>query len=198
MIVIVGLVVVVAAVVAGVAGVLGNGGRVPAVTHFSVLGYHLTGSAGGVFLAGMVVGVAGLLGLGLLLAGARRTARRGRAARRGLKQSRRETAAVSQERDDLIGQRDTARTSTASPAGSPAGGRAAEPPLSHPGGRWGRLGDLRRRLAPAPTTTPSHSPARPAVPDIPMNPPATEDAPNIGKPIAVAAVNGAAVGEDSG
>src|SRR6185312_14907164 len=50
-----------------------------------------------------------MLGLSLLLAGARRTSRRGRDARRGLAQSRRETAAVSQERDDLIGQRDTAR-----------------------------------------------------------------------------------------
>jgi hypothetical protein len=50
-----------------------------------------------------------VLGLSLLLAGAHRTSRRGRDARRGLAQSRRETAAVSQERDDLIGQRDAAR-----------------------------------------------------------------------------------------
>jgi hypothetical protein len=57
-------------------------------------------------------------------------------------------------------------------------------PLSHAGSRWGRLGDLRRRFAPAPTTAPSDSPARQPVPDLPMSPPATEDAPNIGKPIA--------------
>ena len=98
----------------GVAGVLGNGGSTHAVSHFSVLGYHLTGSAGTLFLSGIVVGAAGLLGLSLLLAGARRTARRGSAARRGLRQSRRETAAASQERDDLIEQRDSARADTAS------------------------------------------------------------------------------------
>jgi hypothetical protein len=46
----------------------------------------VTGSTGALFLYGIVVGVAGLLGLSLLLAGARRTSRRGRVARRGLKQ----------------------------------------------------------------------------------------------------------------
>jgi len=61
------------------------------------------------FLTGIVVGAVALAGLSLLLAGARRTSRRGSAARRRLRQSRRETAAVSQDRDDLIGQRDTAR-----------------------------------------------------------------------------------------
>jgi UPF0716 family protein affecting phage T7 exclusion len=43
----------------------------------------------------------GLFGLSLLLAGARRTARRGRTARSELKQSSRETAAANQDRDDL-------------------------------------------------------------------------------------------------
>lgn len=42
-----------------------------------------------------------MFGLSLLLAGARRTARRGRTARHELKQSRRETAAANQDRDDL-------------------------------------------------------------------------------------------------
>ena len=58
-----------------------------------------------------------MAGLSLLLAGARRTSRRGRDARRGLAQSRRETAAVSADRDDLRGQRDTARAYTASTLG---------------------------------------------------------------------------------
>jgi hypothetical protein len=71
----------------------------------------VTGSTGTLFLYGIVAGALGMLGLGLLLAGARRTSRRGRDARRGLAQSRRETAAVSADRDDLIGQRDTARAS---------------------------------------------------------------------------------------
>jgi hypothetical protein len=112
MIVILGLVVLVAALIAGVAGVLANGGHAHAVTHFAVFGYHVTGSTGTLFLYGIVVGALALVGLSVLLAGARRTSRRGRDARRGLAQSRRETAAVSADRDDLISQRDTARTYT--------------------------------------------------------------------------------------
>ena len=119
MIVIVGLVILVAAVVIGVAGVLGNGGSGHGLTHgFAVFGYHVTGSTGTLFLYGIVVGAIAVLGLSLLLAGARRTSRRGRAARRGLKESRRQTAAVSHDRDDLIDERDTARAYTASQLGS--------------------------------------------------------------------------------
>jgi len=88
MIVIVGLVILVAAVIAGVAGVLANGGQAHEVTHFAVFGYHVTGSTGTLFLYGIVTGALGMLGLGLLLAGARRTSRRGRDARRGLARSR--------------------------------------------------------------------------------------------------------------
>jgi hypothetical protein len=114
MIVILGLVILVAAVVVGVAGVLANGGHAHAVTHFAVFGYHVTGSTGTLFLSGIVVGALALAGLSLLLAGARRTSRRGRDARRGLAQSRLETATVSADRDDLRDQRDTA---AAVPAG---------------------------------------------------------------------------------
>jgi hypothetical protein len=117
MIVILGLVVLVAALIAGVTGVLANGGHAHAVTHFAVFGYHVTGSTGTLFLYGIVVGALALAGLSVLLAGARRTSRRGRDARRGLAQSRRETAAVSADRDDLRGQRDTARAHTASTPG---------------------------------------------------------------------------------
>jgi hypothetical protein len=109
MIIILGLVILVAAGIAGVAGVLANGGHAHAVTHFAVFGYHVTGSTGTLLLYGIVTGALAMLGLSLLLAGARRTSRRGRDARRGLAQSRRETAAISADRDDLIGQRDTAR-----------------------------------------------------------------------------------------
>ncbi len=119
MIVILGLIVLVGAVIVGVAGVLSNGGSGHALTHgFAVFGYHVTGSTGTLFLYGIVVGAVALAGLSLLLAGARRTSRRGRAARRGLKQSRRETAAISQDRDDLIDQRETARAYTASTLGN--------------------------------------------------------------------------------
>jgi hypothetical protein len=119
MIIIIGLVILVAAVVAGVSGVLSNSGSGhPLTHHFAVFGYHVTGSTGTLFLYGIVVGALGLAGLSLLLAGARRTSRRGRQARRGLTESRRETAAVTQDRDDLLGQRDTARAYTASTLGN--------------------------------------------------------------------------------
>ncbi|WP_228819396.1 hypothetical protein [Nocardia transvalensis] len=86
MIVIIGLVILIAAVFVGVAGVFANGGANHALTdNFAVLGYHVTGSTGVLFLYGIVVGGIGIAGLGLLLAGARRTARRGRAARKELK-----------------------------------------------------------------------------------------------------------------
>jgi hypothetical protein len=137
MLVIFGLIIVVAAVVVGAAGVLGNDGGAHGVAHgFSVLGYHVNGS-GTVFLYGIAVGAIGLFGLWLLLAGARRTARRGRDARRGLRQSRRETAAVSKDRDDLIGQRDTARADTASALASPA-----------PGSRLGPSADQGHQVSP--------------------------------------------------
>jgi hypothetical protein len=112
MFVVLGLIILVAAVVVGVAGVFNNVGSGHALAHgFSVFGYHVTGSTGALFLYGIVVGAAAMLGLGLLLAGARRTSRRGRAARRELRQSRGQTA-VSQDRD-LIGQRESAQAETA-------------------------------------------------------------------------------------
>jgi hypothetical protein len=154
MIVIIGLVVLVAAVIAGVAGVLSNSGHAHAVGHFAVFGYHVTGSTGTLFLYGMVVGAVALAGLSLLLAGARRTSRRGRDARRGLAQSRRETAAVSHDRDDLLGQRDTARASTASSLGDDGTSRNGSSP-----GVLGRL--LGRRAAPRPAPEPDARPAPP-------------------------------------
>jgi hypothetical protein len=175
MIIILGLIIVIAAVIIGVAGVLGNHGPAHALPHdFAVFGYHVTGSTGTLFLAGMVSGAAAILGLSLLLAGARRTSRRGSAARRGLRESRQETAAVRQDRDDLISQRDTARAYTASngtaangtglangtattdatnpddghptPNGTPPGPNGT-PPGPEEGSRWNRLRPLGRRAA---------------------------------------------------
>jgi hypothetical protein len=126
MIVILGLIILVAALIVGVAGVLGNGGTHGLAHGFSVLGFHVT-SSGTVFLYGIAVGAVALFGLWLLLTGARRTSRRGSAARRGLRQSRQETAqsrqetaAVSKTRDELIDQRDAARAYTVSELGSAA------------------------------------------------------------------------------
>src|ERR1700727_2272938 len=102
MIIILALVVLIAAVVVGVAAVLGNRGIDHALVHpFSVLGYHVTGSEGRLFLYGMVVGAVGVAALCLLLAAARRTSRRGSDARRGLRQARQEAAHVPRARDRL-------------------------------------------------------------------------------------------------
>src|ERR1700733_8314981 len=103
MIIIIGLVILIAAVVVGVSGVLSNSGSGhPLTHHFALFGYHVTGSTGTLFLYGIVVGAVGLLGLSLLLAGARRTSRRGRQARHGLAQSRRETAALALGCEELL------------------------------------------------------------------------------------------------
>jgi hypothetical protein len=117
MIIILGLVILLAAVIAGVAGILANGGQGHQVTHFAVFGYHVTGSTGTLFLYGIITGALAMAGLSILLAGTRRAARRGREARRGLADSRRQTAAVSADRDDLISERDTARSAAASTPG---------------------------------------------------------------------------------
>jgi hypothetical protein len=136
----------------------------------------VTGSTGTLFLYGIVLGAVGLLGLSLLLAGTRRSARRGRAARHGLKQSRRETAAASQERDDLIGQRDAARAETAraqhngAPAGdghlSPTDGRRD---WRHPFGQRAAAGDS--------AAVPAESPPGPAGSPAPAEDPAAATRP---------------------
>ncbi|MFD9813439.1 hypothetical protein [Streptomyces sp. NPDC059080] len=79
MFVILGLVLLTAAVVVGVAAVVGNvGGGHELLMAFKVFGYHLTGSAGALFLFGVIVGGVAVLGLGLLVAGAGRSSRRAR------------------------------------------------------------------------------------------------------------------------
>ena len=103
MIVIIGLVVLLLAVIVGVTGVLTNAGSAhPLTENFAVFGYHVTGSTGTLFLFGIVVGAVAMLGLCVLLAGARRTAGRGRDARHELKRSQRETAFLNQERDQRL------------------------------------------------------------------------------------------------
>ena len=103
MIVIVGLIVLLIAAIVGFTGVLANAGPAhPLTENFSVLGYHVTGSTGTLFLFGIVVGAVAMLGLCVLLAGARRTAGRGRDARHELKRSQRETAFLNQERDQRL------------------------------------------------------------------------------------------------
>ncbi|GAA1171650.1 putative membrane protein [Kitasatospora gansuensis] len=130
MIIIIGLIILAAAAVVGVAGIVTNSGSGHELTNeFEVFGYHITGSTGTLFLFGTIVGAVAMLGLSLLLSGARRTSRRGHDARHELKESRRGTAATGKERDDLVGQRDTARVETADAQGndSPRDDRPAIP-----------------------------------------------------------------------
>jgi FtsZ-interacting cell division protein ZipA len=163
MIIILGLVILIAAVVAGVAGVLTNGGHGHELSHFSALGYHVTGSTGTLFLYGIVVGAIAMAGLALLLGGARRTSRRGSAARRGLKASRRETATVASDRDDLIDQRDTARAYTASNLDS-----QTAPVGRQPGQDESPWAKLRKHAAqPAIPDTPEPLPRQPTAADQP-------------------------------
>jgi hypothetical protein len=156
MIVIIGLVILAAAAVVAVVGVLSNGGSGHALAHpFAVFGYHVTGSTGALFLSGIVVGAVAMAGLSLLLAGAHRTSRRGGEARRGLAQSRRETAVVTQDRDDLLAEREAARTYSASTLGNDPAEDNGNLSAGSDGqqGRWHLFG---RRLASprAPRATP--------------------------------------------
>jgi len=168
MIVILGLLILLAAVIIGVAGVMSNGGNAHALPHgFAVLGYHVTGSTGTLFLAGIVVGAAAMAGLSLLLAGARRTSRRGSAARRGLRQSRQETVAVSQDRDDLIGQRDIARADTVSNKGNGSARSAPDPGPDESREQnlrpfWRRLTPRQRPDSPPGSAEPADAPTAPA------------------------------------
>lgn len=100
MIVIVGLVVLLFAVIVGFSGVLNNAGAThPLSENFSVWGYHVTGSTGTLFLFGIAIGALAMLGMSVLLAGARRTAARGRDARRELQRSQREAEFLNRDRE---------------------------------------------------------------------------------------------------
>ncbi|GAA4397733.1 hypothetical protein [Tsukamurella soli] len=117
MIVLIGLVVLIAAVVVGLAAVLGNSGSGHALTRsFSILGYHVTGSTGTLFLYGAIVGAVGLIGLSLVIAGGFRASRRGRLARRQLNDSRQETADAYRYQDQRTAdQRETDLTNAEGP-----------------------------------------------------------------------------------
>ncbi|MDT7766333.1 MAG: hypothetical protein QOC63_5753 [Mycobacterium sp.] len=83
MLVIVGLIILLVAAIVAIVGALSNARAGHPLTDFSVFGYHLTASTGTLFLFGIAVGAVASLGLCLLLAGARRKARRISDGRRG-------------------------------------------------------------------------------------------------------------------
>jgi hypothetical protein len=137
MIVIVGLVVLLVAVIVGFTGVLTNAGAAhPLTENFSVVGYHVTGSTGTLFLFGIAVGAVGMLGLSVLLAGARRTAGRGRDARQDLKRSQHETASLNRDRDNRHEHSQQVAADNGSPVSQQgAATRRSRVPLL---GRWSR------------------------------------------------------------
>ena len=131
MIVIGGLVVLLVAVIVGFTGVLTNTGAAHPLP--------VTGSTGTLFLVGIVVGAAAMLGLCVLLAGARRTAGRGRDARLELKRSQRETAFLNQERDQRLEHQQ---------AGAASGSPVTSEGATTPGKGFSRFGRWSHRRQP--------------------------------------------------
>jgi hypothetical protein len=161
MIVIIGLVILIAAVFVGVAGVFANGGSTHTLTdHFAVFGYHVTGSTGVLFLYGIVVGGIGIAGLGMLLAGARRTARRGRSARRELKTSRRniavDAARLPDPQQPISAQQNYSHTGTTDVTADAPGNVAGQGADNRPATRKRGLGQLFGHMpaGPGPAGTP--------------------------------------------
>jgi hypothetical protein len=99
-----------------------------------VLGYHVTGSTGTLFLSGIVVGAVALLGLSVLLAGARRSAVRGRDARRGPARPQRETGFVKRHRSQELDHQGRADTDSTVNSTAAHPRRRSVPLL----GRWAR------------------------------------------------------------
>ncbi len=138
MLVIVGLIILLAAAIVSIVGVLSNTGAAhPLTENFSVFGYHVTGSTGSLFLFGIVVGAVALLGLSVLLAGARRTAGRGRDARRELARFQREMAFVNRDRDSRLEHQQRVDTDPTATVNTDEGAtpRRRRPLL----GRWSRV-----------------------------------------------------------
>ncbi|MEU7602558.1 hypothetical protein [Streptomyces sp. NPDC041003] len=147
MLFILGLVLLIAALVVGVAGVVTNGSAHELTGGFSVFGYEVTGSTGTLFLYGIIVGAVALLGLGLLLAGARRTSHRGRGTRPDANNSRRGAAAASNDRADVVDQRgiDRPQTTGVREPDPDGGHRRGLNPFKHgrsPGSRYIPVHDL--------------------------------------------------------
>ncbi|WP_201274647.1 hypothetical protein [Mycolicibacterium sp. CH28] len=103
MLVIIGLIVMLVAAIVAIVGILSNAGPDHLLGEsFSVFGYHVTGSTGTLFLFGIAVGAVAAIGLGLLLAGTRRSTTRAHDAQRDARRLRLETASVNRERDTRV------------------------------------------------------------------------------------------------
>ncbi|MGY4099831.1 hypothetical protein ACW2Q0_09760 [Nocardia sp. R16R-3T] len=155
MIIIIGLVVLIGAVIIGVAGVAANTGDVrTSPSDFGVFDYHFTVSAGELLLYGMAIGAIGMLGLSLLLAGVWSSSRRSSAARRDLRQSRRELAA-----QEKAAKQATPRGSTMPPAEAPPATEPAAQVTPPQGGKpaWSWNPFMRQPSGSAPVETSGHT-----------------------------------------
>ncbi|MGW1727614.1 hypothetical protein ACWCQK_32445 [Streptomyces sp. NPDC002306] len=126
MILILGLIILVVAAIVGLAGIFGNTGAghsLGAGGDFSVFGYHATASTGALFLSGIIVGAAALLGLTLVMIGARHAARRSARTRRALSTSRRENTVTDRESDEPAEPRDSVRADASPPRTTSSRGR---------------------------------------------------------------------------
>lgn len=138
MLVIVGLIILLAAAIISIVGGLSKTGAAhPLTENFSVFGYHVTASTGSLFLFGIVVSAVALLGLSVLLAGARRNAGRGRDARREVARVQRQMADVDRDRDTRLEHQQRVDTGTAPTVNTDEG---ATPRRRSPlPGRWSRV-----------------------------------------------------------
>ena len=100
-----GLLLLVAMAAVALAGIFANTGSGHQLGHaVNILGYHLHGSTGKLLLVGVVVGVVGMLGLNLLLAGIGRGFKRKVSHRKERRTIRRQAEVVVEDRDRLAGQ----------------------------------------------------------------------------------------------
>lgn len=169
---ILGLLILAAAVVVGADAAAGNTGSAHAVPGgFHVFGYLVHGSVGQAFIAGIIIGAVGLLGLAMVVDGIYRSARLRRElmfARREISRSRRRAADAEKAAADAGTTRPTApvapvpapapvvtepRTTTTTTSTDPTASAPADSTTSSSDGRMPSWATLTRRRAPQPAAT---------------------------------------------
>jgi hypothetical protein len=110
-----------------VVGVLSNNGSEHSIPGgLELFGYDVTGSSGRIFLYGAIVGILGMLGLNLLLAGLRRGVKHKVADRRQRKSHRRQTETLQEERDRLARELEEERAGRVGHGDAEGGARAPQ------------------------------------------------------------------------
>lgn len=114
--IVIGVVLLVLAVLAALGVSLFNGGEVSNAEVFGVSLAHV--SVGGLFVAGMITGVVGALGLGLMLSGGARKRHKRVAAKREVKSVRGEASTLAEENTRLQEQLERERAAGLRPTGT--------------------------------------------------------------------------------